>query len=70
MSITVRDAYFSQIPMRICDDCAKEQGGRSPFEHYIATYTTETCYFCGDEKPVSDISDWMWPWQKRRERKE
>ncbi len=66
MGITVRDAYFSQVPLRICDECARANGGQSPSEIHIATYTTEACGLCYEVKPVADITDWVWPWAWRR----
>lgn len=44
----------------ICTDCAKGLGGNWPQGH-LATFHTEKCDVCEEEKPVSNVGDWNWP---------
>ena len=44
----------------ICPECATTHGAVWPKGH-AATFWTETCPVCGQEKGLCDVSDWNWP---------
>jgi hypothetical protein len=48
----------------ICDDCAKEAGGRWPDGH-MATSWIDECSVCGEPRKCCAKSDWLWGKQEK-----
>ena len=43
----------------ICSDCAHEKGWKAISQ--CNTVYLGTCDYCGEEKAVSTVKDWVWP---------
>lgn len=48
----------------ICSECAKANGATWPDGH-VATFWTQNCDVCHEEKGICDVSDWNWPKGRR-----
>lgn len=49
----------------ICYDCAKKHGGES-IPYHVATFHTNICGMCGEERTVTEPRDYNWSKSRMR----